>query len=71
MSRRCQALLPADEPGPNPPWERCRELATHSIAMVVGTGERSLFIWCCEDCWYELSGVARPPFFGKELHGTA
>jgi len=54
---RCQAFQPADEPGPNPPHERCPEKATHSIALGFGSTRTSLFVRCCEEHWNELSHV--------------
>ena len=47
---RCQAFIPA---GPNPPWTRCTENATHSIAFTMQP-TTSLFIRCCEEHWNEL-----------------
>ena len=50
---RCQAFQPADEPGPNPPWERCPEIAMNSISMVFQPAT-SLYIRCCAEHWNEL-----------------
>ena len=64
---RCQAFHPTDEPGPNPPHERCRENATNSIALSFKNTDTSLYIRCCEEHWNELRNVPTTEGLEKEL----